>query len=332
MVVYSGRTVEQAIEKGLKDLNLPRMKAHIKVISREKKGFLGFGKKPARVSVEPINEKVAHEADQNTVKVALDAIKQLDDSVASPKDETIAFNKVTKLVTVSDNKEIAHEDLKQPVSTETLDEELPDKKQEQPKATIIPLSVKRELSEEGATESMANSLEPQLEPVTQVQTSETSEGAFSSLVSSEFSSDDVLSYLEKIIYEMDVDASLEVSHNRRNIIIQIETDQPGRVIGYHGKVLKSLQLLAQNYLHDRHSKRFSVVLNVRDYLEQRTETLIDLAEKTAAKVKETGREYVMDPMTNSERKIIHKALSQIEGVESHSEGDDPNRYVVVTKV
>ena len=349
MVVYSGRTVEQAIEKGLRDLNLPRMKAHIKVISREKKGFLGFGKKPARVSVEPINEKIAHEADQNTVKVAPDAIKQLDDSVASPKDETIAFNKVTKLVAVSDNKEIAHEDLKQPVSTETLDEELPDKKQEQPKATIIPLSVKRELSEEGATESMANSLEPQLEPVTQVQTSETSEGAFSSLVSSEFSSssvkssesnfeevqsaaDDVLSYLEKIIYEMDVDASLEVSHNRRNIIIQIETDQPGRVIGYHGRVLKSLQLLAQNYVYDRHSKRSSVVLNVRDYLEQRTETLINLAEKIAAKVKETGREYVMDPMTNSERKIIHKYLSQIEGVESHSEGDDPNRYVVVTKV
>ena len=314
MVVYSGRTVEQAIEKGLKDLNLPRMKAHIKVISREKKGFLGFGKKPARVSVEPINEKITHEANQ---------------------------------ITVSDNKEIAHEDLKQPVSTETLDEELPDKKQVQPKATIIPLSVKRESSEGDVTEFMANSLEPQLEPVAQVQTPETSEGDFSSFVASEFSSDessennlediqgaadDVLSYLEKIIYEMDVDASLEVSHNRRNIIIQIETDQPSRVIGYHGKVLKSLQLLAQNYLHDRHSKRFSVVLNVRDYLEQRTETLIDLAEKTAAKVKETGREYVMDPMTNSERKIIHKALSQIEGVESHSEGDDPNRYVVVTKV
>ena len=56
-----------------------------------KKGFLGFGKKPARVSVEPINEKVAHEADQNTVKVALDAIKQLDDSVASPKDRNDCF-------------------------------------------------------------------------------------------------------------------------------------------------------------------------------------------------------------------------------------------------
>ena len=349
MVVYSGRTVEQAIEKGLKDLNLPRMKAHIKVISREKKGFLGFGKKPARVSVEPINEKIAHEADQNTVKVATDAVKQPDDFVTSSKEETIASKKVTKLVTVSDNKEEAQEILTQPVATETFGKELPGKIQEQPKATIIPLSVKRESSEEDATEPEVTSLAPKLEPVAQLQTVETSESEddFSSFVASEFSSvkssesnfeevqsaaDDVLSYLEKIIYEMDVDASLEVSHNRRNIIIQIETDQPGRVIGYHGRVLKSLQLLAQNYVYDRHSKRSSVVLNVRDYLEQRTETLINLAEKIAAKVKETGREYVMDPMTNSERKIIHKYLSQIEGVESHSEGDDPNRYVVVTKV
>ena len=349
MVVYSGRTVEQAIEKGLKDLNLSRMKAHIKVISREKKGFLGFGKKPARVSVEPINEKIAHEADQNTVKVAPDAVKHPDDFVTSSKEETIASKKVTKLVTVSDNKEEAQEILTQPVATDTFGKELPGKIQEQPKATIITLSVKRESSEEDATEPEVTSLAPKLEPVAQLQTVETSESEddFSSFVASEFSSvessesnfeevqsaaDDVLSYLEKIIYEMDVDASLEVSHNRRNIIIQIETDQPGRVIGYHGRVLKSLQLLAQNYVHDRHSKRSSVVLNVRDYLEQRTETLINLAEKIAAKVKETGREYVMDPMTNSERKIIHKSLSQIEGVESHSEGDDPNRYVVVTKV
>ena len=347
MVVYSGRTVEQAIEKGLKDLNLPRMRAHIKVISREKKGFLGFGKKPARVSVEPIDEKLGHKADSNAVKSVPETGNQQNEFVTSPKEDAIAFNKVTKFAKASDNKEVAQEVSKRPEAIETLVEELSEKKKEQPKATIIPLSVKRESSEEDVTGSTVSSLGSKLEPVAQVQTVETSEDAFSSFVASEFSSDessennledvqaaadDVLSYLEKIIYEMDVDASLEVSHNRRNIIIQIETDQPGRVIGYHGKVLKSLQLLAQNYLHDRHSKRFSVVLNVRDYLEQRTETLIELAEKIATKVNETGREYVMDPMTNNERKIIHKTLSLIEGVESHSEGDDPNRYVVVTKV
>ena len=347
MVVYSGRTVEQAIEKGLKNLNLPRMKAHIKVISREKKGFLGFGKKPARVSVEPIDEKLGHKADSNAVKSVPETGNQQNEIVTTPKEDAIAFNKVTKFAKASDNKEVAQEVSKRLEAIETLVEELSEKKKEQPKATIIPLSVKRESSEEDVTGSTVSSLGSKLEPVAQVQTVETSEDAFSSFVASEFSSDessennledvqaaadDVLSYLEKIIYEMDVDASLEASHNRRNIIIQIETDQPGRVIGYHGKVLKSLQLLAQNYLHDRHSKRFSVVLNVRDYLEQRTETLIELAEKIATKVNETGREYVMDPMTNNERKIIHKTLSLIEGVESHSEGDDPNRYVVVTKV
>ena len=330
MVVYSGRTVEQAIEKGLRDLNLPRMKAHIKVISREKKGFLGFGKKPAQVSVEPIIEEIAHKADRDVIKVAPDAVKQTDDFVTSSKEETTAFKKVTKLITVSDNKGEAQEILKQPVATETFGEEVPGKIQEQPKATIIPLSVKHESSEEDATEPKVTSLAPKLEPVAQLQNVETSESEddFSSFVASEFSSVES----SESNFEEVQSASLEVSHNRRNIIIQIETDQPGRVIGYHGRVLKSLQLLAQNYVHDRHSKRSSVVLNVRDYLEQRTETLINLAEKIAAKVKETGREYVMDPMTNSERKIIHKYLSQIEGVESHSEGDDPNRYVVVTKV
>lgn len=348
MVVYSGRTVEQAIEKGLKVLKLPRMKVHIKVISREKKGFLGFGKKPARVSIEPINEQSAYEADQdNTVKDFADSVNYQNKTITSPTEETNTFSKVTRLADLVDSKKAEEEIEEETTPVETFDEKPSEKKQEPSKATVIPLSIKRQSLEESVSDSVVSSLESGQESVTQIQATETSEDDFSSFVASEFSSeeisennledvqvaaDDVLSYLEKIIYEMDVDASLEVSHNRRNIIIQIETDQPGRVIGYHGKVLKSLQLLAQNYLHDHHSKRFSVVLNVRDYLEQRTETLIDLAEKTAAKVKETGREYVMDPMTNSERKIIHKAISQIEGVESHSEGDDPNRYVVVTKV
>ena len=348
MVVYSGRTVEQAIEKGLKVLKLPRMKAHIKVISREKKGFLGFGKKPARVSIEPINEQSAYEADQdNTVKDFADSVNYQNKAITSPTEETNTFSKVTRLADLVDSKEMEEEIEEEATPVEVFDEKPSEKNQEPSKATVIPLAIKRQSLEESVSDSVVSSLESEQESVTQIQATETSEDDFSSFVASEFSSeetsennledvqvaaDDVLSYLEKIIYEMDVDASLEVSYNRRNIIIQIETDQPGRVIGYHGKVLKSLQLLAQNYLHDHHSKRFSVVLNVRDYLEQRTETLIDLAEKTAAKVKETGREYVMDPMTNSERKIIHKAISQIEGVESHSEGDDPNRYVVVTKV
>lgn len=57
MVVFTGKTVEEAIENGLENLNISRLKAHIKVISREKKGFLGFGKKPAQVDIEAIIEQ-----------------------------------------------------------------------------------------------------------------------------------------------------------------------------------------------------------------------------------------------------------------------------------
>lgn len=148
----------------------------------------------------------------------------------------------------------------------------------------------------------------------------------------EKAAEEVAAYVEKIIYEMDIEATLETSHNRRQINLQIETPEAGRVIGYHGKVLKSLQLLSQNFLHDRYSKNFSVILNVHDYMEHRTETLIEFTRKAANRVLETGKDYVMDPMSNSERKIVHKTITSIEGVDSYSEGNDPDRYVVVTAV
>ena len=141
---------------------------------------------------------------------------------------------------------------------------------------------------------------------------------------------EVSDYVTKIIYEMDIEVSIETSNNRRQINLQIETPEAGRVIGYHGKVLKSLQLLAQNFLHDRYSKNFSVSLNVHDYVEHRTEILIDFTQKVAKRVLESGQDYTMDPMSNSERKIVHKTVSTIRGVDSYSEGNDPNRYVVVT--
>ena len=66
--------------------------------------------------------------------------------------------------------------------------------------------------------------------------------------------DQAQSYLEVILKEMDVEASVSASISRRTIYFQIDTNEPGRVIGYHGKVLKSLQLLAQNYLYNLYGR------------------------------------------------------------------------------
>ena len=139
----------------------------------------------------------------------------------------------------------------------------------------------------------------------------------------------VTSYVQNIVDEMDVEASLASTHNRRTINMQIDTNEPGRIIGYHGKVLKALQLLAQNYLYNRYSKSFYISINVNDYVEHRAEVLQSYAQKLADRVLEYQHSQKTDPMSNNERKIIHRIVSKMDGLTSYSEGDEPNRYVVV---
>lgn len=331
MVIFTGRTVEDAIEKGLKELHLSRLKAHIKVVSREKKGFLGFGKKPAQVDIEGINEVTAHRANQKVVKGVPEEVNQKNEPVSSKFEDTMELRKVASIIKKMEERgEVIDDSVKEDIVMH--------KKKTQ---TI--------LEEAGHTEVL-EALEKAKGPVEEdVQVDESSEVAkteqsFEEFVASEFpaqrelskdiekATEEVAEYVKKIIYEMDIDATVETSHNRRQINLQIETPEAGRVIGYHGKVLKSLQLLSQNFLHDRYSKNFSVILNVHDYVEHRTETLIEFTRKAANRVLETGKDYVMDPMSNSERKIVHKTITSIDGVDSYSEGNDPNRYVVVTAV
>ena len=98
MVIFTGRTVEDAIEKGLKELNLSRLKAHIKVVSREKKGFFGFGKKPAQVDIEGINEVTAHRANQKAVKGVPEEVNQKNEPVSSKFEDTMELRKVTGII------------------------------------------------------------------------------------------------------------------------------------------------------------------------------------------------------------------------------------------
>ena len=93
--------------------------------------------------------------------------------------------------------------------------------------------------------------------------------------------------------------------------------------------MKALQLLAQNYLYNRYSKNFYITINVNDYVEHRAEVLQSYAQKLATRALEDGQAQQTDPMSNSERKIIHRNVSKMEGVTSYSEGEEPNRYVVV---
>ena len=90
MVIFTGASVEEAIQNGLKTLDIPRMRAHITVVSREKKGFLGlFGKKPAQVDVEPIAETTVAKANQQAVKGVPEEINAQNEPVQSVSEATV---------------------------------------------------------------------------------------------------------------------------------------------------------------------------------------------------------------------------------------------------
>ena len=321
MVLFTGSTVEEAIQNGLNELEIPRMKAHIKVISREKKGFLGlFGKKPAQVDIEPISETTVVKANQQAIKGVPKEINEQNEPVKTVSEATVDLGHVVEAI-----KKIEEEG--QGVSDEVKAEILKNDKE----ASTI-------LEETGHIEILKDLQPEEVEEQSEVnQVTEADENSnledLGIQVEATYDIDhvveDVTGYVQGIIDDMDVEGTISSTSNRRSINMQIDTNEPGRIIGYHGKVLKSLQLLAQNYLYNRYSKTFYITINVNDYVEHRAEVLQSYAQKLATRVLEEGRSQMTDPMSSSERKIIHRIISRMEGLTSYSEGDEPNRYVVV---
>ncbi|WP_303978876.1 RNA-binding cell elongation regulator Jag/EloR [Streptococcus danieliae] len=363
MALYTGATVEEAIKNGLEDLGLPRMKVRIKVLAREKSGFLGLGKKLAQVEMEaltftdyddledttplqaPLVEALEEDApvESQSQEDMTEAISKLAEtgklSILFPRDlpkEDLVEEQKEILVEASEPEEVVDVEIASPQTSEPLAEveavEVAEVLETESEADPMETPVVQEAAE--VTEPVVQDLVVQeQEPVAVVEDEAEPEAV--SFVRRERESleeeqmDQAQSYLEAILKEMDVEASVSASISRRTIYFQIDTNEPGRVIGYHGKVLKSLQLLAQNYLYNLYGRTLFISINVNDYVEHRAEVLQSYAQKLALRVLEEGRAMETDPMSNSERKIIHRIISKIDGVTSYSEGDEPNRYVVV---
>lgn len=325
---FTGSSVEEAIQNGLVELNIPRKRAHITVVAREKKGFFGFGKKPAIVDIYVINETTVVKANQKAVRGVPTEINELNEPVKSISEATIDLGKVVAAV-----KEFEK-------SGQTLEDDIKAQilKNEKEATTILEETGRIEiLPEELLHPSSADQLVDETiqdQPATTNQSESTSEFADIDIkVESQYDIEQVVAevseYVQEILDDMDVEARIETSHNRRTINIQVDTNEPGRIIGYHGKVLKALQLLAQNFLYNRYERNFYITINVNDYVEHRAEVLQGYAQKLAERVITEQEAYHTDPMSSNERKIIHRIISKMDGVTSYSEGSEPNRYVVV---
>ncbi len=139
----------------------------------------------------------------------------------------------------------------------------------------------------------------------------------------------VTEFLQRVLGEMELETHLEVIDEDGGYRVNISGEGLGLIIGKRGQTLEALQYLT-NIVANRYSeKRIRVVLDAEGYRKRREEVLQQLAERLASRVERSGDAIMLEPMTAHERKIIHTALQDNSMVTTRSEGEEPNRKVVI---
>lgn len=126
------------------------------------------------------------------------------------------------------------------------------------------------------------------------------------------------------------DLTYEIKLDKNDLLIDINGEDTGYLIGYRGNVLNSMQVILNNVANKELNERIRVLLNIGGYKEKRENDLKDLADKIAGTVIRKRKSITLEPMTSYERKIIHSRLQENSKVETHSVGEEPNRKIVVS--
>ena len=144
--------------------------------------------------------------------------------------------------------------------------------------------------------------------------------------------DNIREFLENVFSAMNMEVTIDIKKAEDDKVYEVELSgkEMGLLIGKRGQTLDSLQYLT-NLAVNKHSDGYiKVKLDTEDYRQRRKDTLENLAKNIAYKVKRTKRPVSVEPMNPFERRVIHSALQGDRYVETHSEGEEPFRHVVVT--
>lgn len=139
-----------------------------------------------------------------------------------------------------------------------------------------------------------------------------------------------VTFLEEMFRVMDMKVEIRAEFEDDTLLVDLTGDEMGILIGKRGQTLDSLQYLTSLVVNKGKASYVRVKLDTEDYRSRRKATLENLAKNIAFKVKKTRRPVFLEPMNPYERRIIHSALQNDPYVTTHSEGEEPNRKVVVT--
>lgn len=146
--------------------------------------------------------------------------------------------------------------------------------------------------------------------------------------------DTAADFLEDLLGHMGIDAVAEPNLHHEHMYVDIvgeDEDDMALLIGRHGQTLDAIQELTRMVVGRHLDERVRVIVDVEDYRKRRETQLEEKAREVAERVLKTGTEEALEPMNPFERKLVHDAVATIEGVESSSRGEDPERSVVIRR-
>ncbi len=303
--IFTAKTVEEAKELAAKKFGKKASEIEFEIIEEGKKGFLGIGKVDAKVKAT-YAETVA-----NTESV--------DNKPAEQKTEVIEPEKKIEEKAEEDPAVVAADEKNdEKKSAESLSAEKTEKAEKKEKTE------KTEKSEKTVTEKTEKSIE---EP------DEYSIENYEPVEDLNLLNKKVITardYIDNILRAMGITAEYKYYQNETGAIIEIDSSNNGTIIGRRGDTLDAIQYLSSIIANKGDKEYFRITIDCYGYRKKRKETLEQLAEKVAKSVLRSGRSQPLEPMNPYERRVIHSAISGIDGVYSHSVGEEPFRKIVIS--
>lgn len=296
----TAKTVSDAITEASIQLETSSDNIEYTVIDEGSKGFFGIGSRKAMIEArkkftdEDLMQEVFGEKKEKAEKPKREPKKEMKKEAAPEKKE--ATHKPEK----RENREVKKEPRK-PVPVKPIEKEA-EKRQEKP-----------ERPAEAAGEAVV--AEPK-QPRVPADPEEAKRRA--------------VTFLTDMFRVMDMQIEVHASFEDDTLSVDLAGEEMGLLIGKRGQTLDSLQYLTSLVVNKGKASYVRVKLDTEDYRNRRKATLENLAKNIAFKVKKTRRPVFLEPMNPYERRIIHSALQNDPYVTTHSEGEEPNRKVVVT--
>ncbi|MBQ6256037.1 MAG: protein jag [Clostridia bacterium] len=317
----SARTIEEAVSQGLEHLGVSISDVKVDVIEEGSKGLFGlFGSRPAKVRLtlmeddQPV-ENVAH-------SILADVLKD-----EEPKQQPRKQERAEKTAEKTEKAE----------KTESAEKT---EKTEKPVKAARSAKAKKEAAEGEEAEKPAPKPRKPREPKAAKapkapkeakEPAEPKEIVPAEQADRETAAGRAQEFLQELTQFMGVNVSVAVATDEEgNVRVNMDGDTLGILIGRRGETLDALQYLTSLRVNRGQSNYTRVTLDTEGYRAKREEALVRLANRMANRAQKTGRKVSLEPMNPYERRILHSALQDHPAVTTHSEGEEPNRHVVIS--